>query len=581
MGTKTSQFLYYKFFNYKMKKAISLLIVFIFLGFGINVVKAQSSNNLNILPIDFKNADQSNYSPYIGYRGGQIKFNLNFSGGPTDTDYQIYVYLINEATGKIDFEKIINPTVPTSKWSSTSQVPVVIDIPSDSKASVWTAYRAVVALKKNDKVLVLNNLSKILKSLPHNESPMGDYYKSIDTVYLENGNYIVARILITNSNIYTLPSQNPTTVSAGSNLPITLKFEAKNPEWTYDGIICVGNFFSNTHTTSSKLGVKHNPVITLVPAKVKDVSFGVKDWIVYNTAISNSISDSDTWRGSILLPVSFNIPKNTKPGKYEIHVIPSVSQPFCAIPSMPGNGTSISMLQSTAQPSNLVGTINITNSYINTTVINPPETINNSNNVSTVNVNPTNTNVNSNNQNTNVNVVTNPVVVPENIIPVPKVTINQWNVYSTHVGTNAQATLSSSLVFSTINFSVNFQGGPTDGDKRVFVHFVDSSGNIKFSADLEPSIPSSKWTASSNNWISADVEVPSNIPTGTYNVYAGLYSGSRVELNPGPNVSVDNQKRYKIGTVTISPAPVTVKSSSLVGNAISAAARLFGVSLDK
>jgi hypothetical protein len=214
----------------------------------------------------------------------------------------------------------------------------------------------------------------------------------------------------------------------------------------------------------------------------------------------------------------------------------------------------------------------------NTKVSNPVET---NNNASTVSANPTNTNVNSNNQNTNVNVVTNPVVVPENPIPTPKITINQWNINSTHTGTNAQATLSSSLVFSTINFSINFQGGPTVGDKRVFVHFVDSSGNIKFSADLEPSTPSSKWTASSNNWISADVEVPSNIPIGTYNVYAGLYSDSRVELNPGPNVSVDNQKRYKIGTVTISPAPVTVKSSTLVGNVISAVARFFGVSLDK
>ena len=166
--------------------------------------------------------------------------------------------------------------------------------------------------------------------------------------------------------------------------------------------------------------------------------------------------------------------------------------------------------------------------------------------------------------------------------PIPtssQVTINPWNVYTSHTGTVANATPSSNTNFSTIFYALNFTGGPTDGDKRVFVHFVDSSGNIKFSSDISPATPSSKWTASSSNWVSTEVEIPENTPTGTYSVYAGLYSGNdRVKLNSGPGVLGDNQTRYKVGTVIITPIPVTSKNiwSMLTADVFSAVVSALG-----
>lgn len=471
----------------------------------------QQSSNLSILPIDFKNSDKGNYAPHITYRGGQFKFNLNFAGGPTDLDYKINVKLYNESTSKVDFEKDITPDTPTSKWSSNTSIPVVIDIPTDYKASVWAPYRVVVSLRRPDKVLILNNKSEILKSLSGNDVPFSGYYNSINTAYLNNGNYIVSRFLIANSNIHTLPSENPQKVAVGSDFPITLKFLAKNPEWTYDGIICVGNFFSNNHTTALKRNKKHNPVIIFIPVNSdwsKNASFGISNVTTYSTEKFANIPDSDTWRGDISIPVKFKIPNDTKPGKYEIHVIPAISSPFCSISAIPMEGTSISMLEGQFFPSNFVGRVEITSSSESTKQ--------------------------------------------------EPITINKWKLYNpVAVGSIPSVPVSTSNKLSTITFGINFVGGPTDGDKRVFVHFVDSSGNIKFLADVAPSTPSSKWTANSSNWITSEVDIPENIDLGNYNIYAGLYSmDTAVKLNKGAGVTDAGQLRYNVGMINISK-PIT------------------------
>jgi hypothetical protein len=140
----------------------------------------------------------------------------------------------------------------------------------------------------------------------------------------------------------------------------------------------------------------------------------------------------------------------------------------------------------------------------------------------------------------------------------PKITINKWKLYNpVAVGSIPSVPVSTSNKISTITFGINFVGGPTDGDKRVFVHFVDSSGNIKFLADVAPSAPSSKWTANSSNWITSEVDIPENIDLGNYNIYAGLYSmDTAVKLNRGDGVTDAGQLRYSVGMINISK-PVT------------------------
>lgn len=155
-----------------------------------------------------------------------------------------------------------------------------------------------------------------------------------------------------------------------------------------------------------------------------------------------------------------------------------------------------------------------------------------------------------------------------------KITINKLKLYDS--STNIPLSTSKSL--STITIGVNFVGGPTDGDKRVFVHFVDSSGNIKFLADIAPSTPSSKWTASSNNWITTDIDIPENIPVGNYNVYAGLYSmDTGVKLNPGSEVSEVGQLRYKIGSINIVNPVTSINFSQklMTGGILNAIASFF------
>ncbi len=119
---------------------------------------------------------------------------------------------------------------------------------------------------------------------------------------------------------------------------------------------------------------------------------------------------------------------------------------------------------------------------------------------------------------------------------------------------------------SKLNYVITFRGGPTTQNQRIFVHFLDQFGNIKFLSDIAPDIPTTKWSGIVR--IPVSLSVPNNIPVGSYKVVAGLYSGnSSVTLTPASGVIPygNNTNRYQVGTLSI------LKSGSSPGLASTAA----------
>ncbi len=103
-----------------------------------------------------------------------------------------------------------------------------------------------------------------------------------------------------------------------------------------------------------------------------------------------------------------------------------------------------------------------------------------------------------------------------------------------------------------LNYIITFRGGPTKQDQRIFVHFIDQAGNIKFLSDIHPDVPTTKWSGIVR--IPISLSVPNNIPVGNYKVVAGLYSGSSsVTLTPAGGVIPygNNTNRYQVGTLSI------------------------------
>jgi hypothetical protein len=107
-------------------------------------------------------------------------------------------------------------------------------------------------------------------------------------------------------------------------------------------------------------------------------------------------------------------------------------------------------------------------------------------------------------------------------------------------------------VDSRLNYIITFRGGPTLQNQRIFVHFLDQNGNIKFLSDIAPDVPTTKWSGIVR--IPVSLSVPSNVPVGNYKVVAGLYSGSSsVPLTPAVGVVPygNNTNRYQVGTLSI------------------------------
>jgi hypothetical protein len=110
---------------------------------------------------------------------------------------------------------------------------------------------------------------------------------------------------------------------------------------------------------------------------------------------------------------------------------------------------------------------------------------------------------------------------------------------------------------SSISTTLKWQAVKTSGNYSVFVHFVDSRGNIIFQAAPIPQPSTSTWSGKVATPISTTI--PSGTAVGTYKIMVGLYNSSgRLSLTAGSGVTVDNQLRYQVGSVTVTAPKTTV-----------------------
>lgn len=100
---------------------------------------------------------------------------------------------------------------------------------------------------------------------------------------------------------------------------------------------------------------------------------------------------------------------------------------------------------------------------------------------------------------------------------------------------------------------------PMGEDLEVFVHFVDENGvqQSAWNGDHAPPVGTSTWSGPvAYDHVAA---IPAGAPAGSYTIRVGLYHRAppweRVELVAGPGVTVDDERRYTVGTLAIAAAP--------------------------
>ncbi|WP_345136816.1 glycoside hydrolase family 16 protein [Dactylosporangium darangshiense] len=122
-----------------------------------------------------------------------------------------------------------------------------------------------------------------------------------------------------------------------------------------------------------------------------------------------------------------------------------------------------------------------------------------------------------------------------------------------------------------VTLRMRFDAVPMSEDYRVFVHFVNSNGAIAFGGDhYSPQAPTT-WNGS----VSYDqtVAIPSTAADGQYTIRVGLFQDhspwDRATLLPGDGVTVDDELRYIVGTLTIGSTPrvLTLGTQALSGQA--------------
>jgi hypothetical protein len=96
------------------------------------------------------------------------------------------------------------------------------------------------------------------------------------------------------------------------------------------------------------------------------------------------------------------------------------------------------------------------------------------------------------------------------------------------------------------------QNAKIEGDYRVFVHFLDSEGDLMWTDDHEPVPPTTQWKAGQKVSYSHTMFVPVYPYVGEARVRVGLYSGAdgrRLPLN-GKEVG---DREYDVGAITLAP----------------------------
>ncbi|MFP2913647.1 hypothetical protein ACLESD_53425, partial [Pyxidicoccus sp. 3LFB2] len=124
--------------------------------------------------------------------------------------------------------------------------------------------------------------------------------------------------------------------------------------------------------------------------------------------------------------------------------------------------------------------------------------------------------------------------------------------------------------------AMRFNAVPMPENYEVFVHFVDANGvqHSTLNADHAPPVGTSQWSGAVAYNITRTL--PANLATGTYTIRAGLYQNhspwARVPLAMGTGVTVDDQLRYTVGTLTVGTQPSTSTVLQLANPAMSAQA---------
>ena len=94
---------------------------------------------------------------------------------------------------------------------------------------------------------------------------------------------------------------------------------------------------------------------------------------------------------------------------------------------------------------------------------------------------------------------------------------------------------------------------PQDQDYRVFVHFLDADGNLLWTDDHDPPLPSSGWRPGQTLAYERRVPIPPDTNVGRATVAVGLYSAPLGERLPLAGHDL-GQRAYRAATLTIAAA---------------------------
>lgn len=110
----------------------------------------------------------------------------------------------------------------------------------------------------------------------------------------------------------------------------------------------------------------------------------------------------------------------------------------------------------------------------------------------------------------------------------------------------------------SVTVALRFNAAPMAENYGVFIHFIDSSGvnRAPSTTDHAPPVPTSQWSGTVA--YNRTVTLPASLPRGTYSIRVGLYQThspwGRAALTMGTGVTVDDQLRYNVGTLTVGAA---------------------------
>jgi hypothetical protein len=123
----------------------------------------------------------------------------------------------------------------------------------------------------------------------------------------------------------------------------------------------------------------------------------------------------------------------------------------------------------------------------------------------------------------------------------------------TLTASDARAAIESPIDF-TLTFNV-LPGEAIAGDYRVFVHVLDSSGQVLWNDDHDPPVPTSQWKPGQTIQYTRTEFVPPAAHTGQATVEVGLYrEGNRLPLQGAAGAPDNGSRAYRVDALDLTPA---------------------------